>query len=477
MPSRAEYVRFPMIGILALGVFQSLELFAAEPVSAHPALIPMPARVEWRSGTTTAAVPFVHADELPAEGYEIDIAATGAVVRTSAPAGAFYAGQTLQQLRAADGSLPCVSIHDEPRFAWRGLMLDCSRTFQSPAYLRQTIDRMAAYKLNVLHLHLTDDQGWRLEIRKYPELTAKGSRFPAKFNEPEATQGFYTQDEMRALVAYAAERNVTLVPEIEMPGHSLAALSARPELSCTGGPFEIYPFFKGPGITPDIYCAGNEAVFDFMSNVLAEVVAIFPSTIVHIGGDEAPKSRWKACSRCQARMKELGLKNEEHLQAWFNQRVERMLHARGRRLIGWDEIMAGGLTPGSLVMSWRGTAGGEAAARAGHDVVMSPTSHCYFDYSYKQIGIERVYAYEPVPAGLSADQVRHILGAQANFWSHIDRTPARTDAQLFPRLIALAERTWSPQTCRDWPDFLRRLSAHKSRLAELKIAANREETW
>ena len=453
----------------------------ASSAAVHPALIPMPASVEWQDGAlpanraSAAAIRRVHIDGCPAEGYELQITTSGAVVRSSSAAGEFYAEQTLKQLRAADGSLPCVAIRDAPRFPWRGLMLDCSRTFQSVEYLRKTIDRLAAYKMNVLHLHLTDDQGWRLEIKKYPELTRKGARFPDKYHEPEARQGFYTQDQMRELVAYAAQRHVTIVPEIEMPGHSLAALSVMPQLSCTGGPFEIFPFFKGPGMTSDIYCAGNEEVFTFMSNVLAEVAAIFPSTVVHIGGDEAPKARWKKCPRCQQRMKEHGLKNEEQLQAWFNQRVEQMLKASGRRLIGWDEIMAGGLTPGSMVMSWRGTQGGEAAALAGHDVVMSPTSHCYFDYSYKQISTETVYSYEPVPAALPADKTRYILGAQANFWSHIDRTPERTDFQIYPRVLALAERVWSPQNCRVWQKFHARLQSQQARLAAMGVNYNASE--
>jgi len=490
---------FP-IGILAALFSQPLEIRAGE--VNHPALIPQPAAVQWREGVfragekiSVAAGPFTNEarllnlpiDEaagtirfvavagLPPEGYELDVATTGAILRASSPAGAFYAAQTLLQLRSPDHSFPCVAIRDAPRFSWRGLMLDCSRTFQSADYLRKTIDRLAAYKMNVLHLHLTDDQGWRLEIKKYPELTQKAARFPDQFHEPETVQGFYSQEQMRELVAYAASRHVTIVPEIEMPGHSLAALSVFPQLSCAGGPFEIFPFFKGPNITPDIYCAGNEEVFTFMSNVLAEVAAVFPSAVVHIGGDEAPKDRWKKCPRCQQRMKELGLQNEEQLQAWFNQRVEKMLNASGRRLIGWDEILEGGLTPGAMVMSWRGTKGGETAALAGHDVVMSPTSHCYFDYAYKVTSTQKVYAYEPIPAGLPADKARHILGAQANFWSHIDRTPERTDFQIYPRLLALAERTWSPQDCRDWQDFQVRLQSHHTRLAALGVHFNADE--
>jgi hexosaminidase len=504
---------FSLCGILAYATFHLAEIAVAAEVplavsavgavAPRPALIPQPANVEWREGAfaipanaaiapgafTNAArflsaalnipvragrqaLSFAQKDRLPAEGYELEVSTSGFTIHASSDAGAFYALQTLRQLRSAEGALPCVAIRDAPRFQWRGLMLDCSRTFQPLSYLHQTIDRLAAYKMNVLHLHLTDDQGWRLEIKKYPELTQKGARFPERFHEPETTQGFYTQEQMRELVAYAAARHVVLVPEIEMPGHSLAVLCAKPELSCAGGPFEIFPFFKGPSVTPDIYCAGNEAVFDFMSNVLAEVTGIFPSAVIHIGGDEAPKERWMKCPRCQQRLREAGLKDEEQLQAWFNQRIETVLNAAGRRLIGWDEIMAGGLTPGAIVMSWRGTKGGEAAALAGHDAVMSPTSHCYFDYTYKVTSTQKVYSYEPVPATLPADKVKHILGVQANFWSHIDRTPQRVDFQVYPRLLALAERSWSPQSCRDWQDFWARLQQHRSPLARMGVNFN-----
>lgn len=424
------------------------------------------------------------------EGYELQVSPEGIVIRAPKPAGVFYGVQTLLQMLDAPSAgvepgrvnaqmtaweIPCVAIRDHPRFKWRGLMLDCSRTFQSPDYLRKTIDRMAAYKMNVLHLHLTDDQGWRLEIKKYPELTKKGARFPQKYNEPESTQGFYTQREMRDLVEYARKRFVTIVPEIELPGHSLAALSCYPELSCTGGPFEIFPFFKGPGVTQEVFCAGNEETFRFFEDVFAEVADIFPSTFVHVGGDEVPKDRWKACPKCQQRMREEGLKNEQELQSYFIRRAESILKKHGRRLIGWDEILEGGLAPEATVMSWRGTAGGIAAARAGHDVVMSPTSHCYFDYDYKAINSKRAYEFEPVPAELSPEEGRHILGLQANFWSHIDRVPDKVDHQLFPRLLALAERAWSPADRRDWEGFRGRLKEHLPKLTRWGVHYNPQD--
>ena len=346
-------------------------------------------------------------------------------------------------------------------------MLDCSRTFQSVEYLKKTVDHLAFYKMNILHLHLTDDQGWRMEIKKHPELTRKGARFSPKYNEPESNQGFYTQTELRDLVKYAQLRGVTIVPEIEMPGHTLEVLVCRPDLSCTGKiPDDIFPFFKGSNITRDIFCAGNDDTFKFLEDVIDEVVDIFPSTFIHIGGDEAPKERWKACPKCQARIKAEGLKNEHELQSYFIRRVEKHINAKGRRLIGWSEILEGGLAPNAAVMDWIG--GGAEATEAGHDAVMSPTSHCYFDYSYKSISTEKAYAFNPV-AKLSPDQAKHLLGIQANFWSHIDREPALVDRQLFPRLISLAERAWSPAETTDWNHFKSRLGAHLPILEKMDI--------
>ena len=433
------------------------------------------------------------------EAYSIVVSPKQATLRASEPAGIFRATQTLLQLlpdwimsttRVAAVSpappskvkpgparlppepvacnIPCVKIEDTPRFAWRGLMLDCSRTFQSLDYLKQTLDRMACYKLNVLHLHLTDDQGWRLEIKKYPELTRKGAQFPARYNEPPSHQGFYTQEQMREVVAYAAARHITIVPEIEMPGHSLAALACYPRLSCTGGPFDIFPFFKGPDITANVFCAGNDASFEFLDGVLAEVAAIFPNQYIHIGGDEVPKTAWKVCPKCQARIKAEGLKDEGELQSYFTRRVEKLVEKHGKRLVGWDEIIEGGLAPNATVMSWRGMEGGMAAAKAGHDVVMSPTSHCYFDYPYSGIDSARVFAFDPV-AGIPPEAARHVLGLQANFWSHIDREPELVDRQLFPRLLALAERGWSADNRSEWTGYQRRARAQLPRLKQLGI--------
>ena len=479
-------------------------------------LLPIPAKIELRPGTfrldantrvvapaylkaeaTTLAAdlkltgPVLPPDQAPAttgtirlelnpelggmapEGYSLKVGGNGIELTAPTAAGIFYGGRTLLQLLpTADpggfGEIPGIRIKDAPRFAWRGLMLDCSRTFQSLEYLRATVDRMARYKLNTLHLHLTDDQGWRLEIQAYPELTRKGAVFPEQYGEPPRHQGFYTQAQMREFVAYAAARHVTIVPEIEMPGHSLAALSCYPELSCTGGPFEIFSFFKGPNVNANVFCAGNDATFEFFDKVLAEVAVIFPGSYIHIGGDEVPKTAWHACAKCQARMKAEKLTNEAELQSYFIRRAEKLVIKHGKRLIGWDEILEGGLAPNATVMSWRGVQGGIAAAGAGHDVVMSPTSHCYFDYTYQEIDSARVFSFDPV-AGMTPDAARHVLGLQANFWSHIDREPELVDRQLFPRLLALAERGWSQDNRGEWAGYQRRAQAQLPRLERLGI--------
>ncbi len=410
--------------------------------------------------------------DLGPEGYSLVAGPGGLVIRARGAAGFFYAGQTLGQMlegAPAQAPLPAVRIVDRPRFAWRGLMVDCSRTFWRRAYLERTIDRLARYKMNVLHLHLTDDQGWRVEIKSHPRLTRVGARFAERFHEPAERQGFYTQDDIRALVRYARQRHVTLVPELEMPGHCNAALVAYPDLSCTGGKYEVYPYFAGPGIQTDVLCPGNDRAFAVMEDALEEVMRLFPSTFIHIGGDECPKDRWKACPRCQARMRTEGLKSEEELQSYFIRRIGRFIASRGRRMIGWDEILEGGLAPGAAVMSWRGEAGGVAAARMGHTVVMSPTSHCYFDYDYGLISTRTAYGYEPVPKELTAAQGRLVLGAQANMWTHIARTEADVDRQVYPRLLSLAEATWTPRARKSWPDFSRRLAAQKLRLAALRV--------
>lgn len=394
-------------------------------------------------------------------GYQLQIRRKKIRLTAKEPAGLFYGLQTLKQLIPADGSgrIPCMDAADFPAFAWRGLMLDCSRTFLPKEYILRYIDRLAAIKMNVLHLHLTDDQGWRIEIRKYPELTRTCSVFDPQY--PGEVSGFYSQDDIREIVAYAQKNFITVVPEIEMPGHTTEIFAAYPQLSCTGRKSIIFPYFKGPGITGDILCAGNDSVFKMMEDVLSEVITLFPSEYIHIGGDEAPKEGWKKCPKCQSRIKSEGLKDEAELQSYFIRRIEKFINSKGRKLIGWDEILEGGLAENAAVMSWRGVQGGIEAARQGHHVVMSPTSHCYLDYSHETTSTEKVYSYDPVPQELADGQSKYILGAQANMWTHIARTETAIDAQVFPRLYALAEVLWTNPKVRDFSDFQHRIATLK----------------
>lgn len=419
----------------------------------------------------------VSADQLEAEGYLLSITTAAIHIEASKFAGFKNAVNTLNQLfylhsrdihqtNEDSRSLPVLSISDSPSFSWRGLMLDCSRTFIPIPEIKKIIDGLAFYKMNVLHLHLTDDQGWRLEIKKYPELTDLCSETDAKYTNDKG--GYYTQEEMKDLIEYADIRNVTIVPEIELPGHSNEIFAAFPELSCSGKQTEIFPFFSGPGVTEDIFCAGKEDVFAFLENVLDEVCELFPSDYIHIGGDEAPKVRWDNCEDCQRRIEDENLNDSHELQSYFIQRIEGFLNKKGKKLIGWDEILEGGLAENAAVMSWRGTQGGIDAASAGHPVVMSPTSHCYFDYSYGTTPVEKVYGFNPIPAELSASQAEFVLGAQANFWSHIDRQSYAMERQIFPRIIALSERLWSSEVS-DFVDFETRLESHYPILDSLKI--------
>jgi len=398
---------------LILGIVFALSISASAETNLN--LLPWPTEVEQLPGeyvVKTAKPEIVTKLKSGMEGYTLEVSPSEIVITAAEEGNAFYARQTLSQLTSSN-RVPCVRIVDKPRFAWRGLMLDCSRTFQSLDYLHKTIDRLAAYKMNVLHLHLTDDQGWRIEIKKHPELTRRGAFFSAKYDEPDRHQGFYTQDQLRELVRYAAARYVTIVPEIEMPGHSHEVLVCRPDLACTGKVTdEIFPFFKGPNVTRDVLCAGNDDTYRLIEDVLDEVMDMFPSQFIHVGGDEAPKDNWNLCPKCQARIKAEGLKNEHELQSYFIRRIEKYLNAKGRRLIGWSEILQGGLAPNAAVMDWIGGAG--PATKAGHDVVMSPTRYCYFDYANGAISSERAYSFEPA-AGLSAEQAKHVLGLQANF--------------------------------------------------------------
>jgi len=415
-------------------------------------------------------------DGLPAEGYRLTITPERITIAGKG-AGLFYGIQTLIQLIPAEGmaslSLPCVQIEDYPRFGYRGMMLDVCRHFFSVEFVKKYIDLMAAYKFNTFHWHLTDDQGWRIEIKKYPRLTTIGSqraqtvignyhdRTPQQYdNTPYG--GFYTQDQIRDVVKYAADRYITIIPEIEMPGHSEAALAAYPELSCD--PSRTYKVSETWGVFYDVYCP-SEKTFTFLQDVLTEVMDLFPSKYIHIGGDEVPKNVWKESPFCQKLIKKLKLKNEEGLQSYFIQRMEKFVNSKGRSIIGWDEILEGGLSPNATVMSWRGEAGGIAAAQQNHDVIMTPGSGgLYLDaaqgkLSDEPVGIggysplQKTYSYNPTPPSLTPDQQKHILGAQANLWTEYIPTEAKADYMLLPRLLAVSELNWTPLANKNFNDF------------------------
>ena len=425
--------------------------------------------------------------KLGQEGYLLSVAKDSVKIEAFAPAGLFYGVQSLYQLlppqieapRVASGiswSIPWVMIEDMPRFSWRGVHLDVGRHFFTKDDVKKYIDYLAMYKMNTFHWHLTEDQGWRIEIKKYPKLKEIGAWRRESMSDSRPHGGFYTQEEIREVVDYAAKHFITVVPEIEMPGHSQAALASYPELSCSGGPFKVGTEW---GVIYDVYCAGNEKTFEFLQDVLTEVIDLFPGVFVHIGGDEVPKLRWQNCVRCQARIKAEGLANENELQSYFIRRIEKFLNAKGKRLVGWDEILEGGLAPNATVMSWRGIVGGIAAAKSGHDVVMTPTSHCYFDYYQgqfdepKAIGgylpLELVYSYEPVPSELSPQEAKHILGSQANVWTEYMNDFPQVEYMLLPRMLALSEVVWSKKERRNFQDFSRRIIPHYERLAAKEV--------
>ena len=382
------------------------------------------------------------------EGYELDVAAGMILLKASAAAGLFYGMQTLRQLLPPEIESPTpvrgvileirnCHIEDQPRFPWRGMLLDCCRHFMDKAFVKRYIDLLAYHKMNRLHWHLTEDQGWRIEIKRYPKLTDIGAwrdELDHLPGEPATSGGFYTQDDIREIVAYAAERHVTVVPEIEMPGHSMAALAAYPELSCTGGAFDVESRW---GIYADVYCAGSEKTFEFMENVLLEVMELFPGEYIHIGGDECPKLQWDKCPKCQQRIVAENLADSHELQSYFITRIEKFLNAHGRRLIGWDEILEGGLAPAATVQSWRGTTGAVAAAKAGHDAINSPVSHAYFDYDIGTLNLKQVYSFDPVPEELTPEEAAHILGGECNMWTEFAPQPL-IDRKVFPRLLAMA---------------------------------------
>ncbi|SEA12078.1 hexosaminidase [Porphyromonadaceae bacterium KH3R12] len=404
----------------------------------------------------------------PTEGYQLKVDSKGCLITASDPVGAFYGCNTLLQLIEADPEkdgqycIKSVDIKDYPRFGWRGLMMDCSRTFLSMDYLKKTIDRMAFYKLNKLHLHLTDDQGWRLEIKSRPKLTSEGAAFAASSLEPENFSGYYTQQQMKELIAYAAQRHVEVIPEIEAPGHSSAALYAYPELSCSKLKVPVYPLFAFEGERlNDVYCAGTEDTYVFFKDVLGEVARIFPSPYIHLGGDEVRTQLWKECKVCRNKMNELGIDSEVLLQRYMMTRAAENVLSAGKMPICWDEAIEGDIGKDWIIMAWQEQEKGRIALQKGYQVVMTPTSHLYFDYSYATTPTRKVYSYDPVPPDATEDEKSRILGIQANYWTHIDRWESRIDYQLFPRVLALYEKAWSEETVVDYDDFRKRGKQHK----------------
>lgn len=418
------------------------------------------------------------------EGYRLTTDAQGVRLCARTPRGIFYGIQTLRKSMPASAQgatilLPSGQVEDQPRFAYRGMHLDVCRHFFPLSFVKKYIDLLALHNMNTLHWHLTDDQGWRLEIKKYPRLTEVGSqrsrtvigRNSGEYDET-PHGGFYTQEEAREIVRYAQERHITVIPEVEMPGHALAALAAYPEFGCTGGPYEVCPLW---GVFDDVFCIGNDQAMQFLEDVLAEVIDIFPSRYIHIGGDEAPRTRWQHCPQCQARIRAEKLKAdakhsaEDRLQSYCMTRIERFLNERGRQIIGWDEILEGDVAPNATVMSWRGSAGGIQAAQMGHDVIMTPNDYCYFDYYQTKerdneplaiggyVPLEKVYSLEPT-AQLTAEQARHIVGAQANLWTEYIATPEHVEYMVLPRMAALCEVQWSAPEKKSYDDFRNRLT-------------------
>lgn len=460
----------------------------------------------WKPQITTKSpksnyIQFKMDKNLKREEYTLDVSAKGIVITAKENAGFIYGLESIRQLLPAaieskaivsnvKWEIPSVSIKDEPRFQWRGLMLDLSRHFFDKSYVLETVDRLAMLKMNVLHLHLVDDQGWRIEIKKYPKLTEIGAwrvnqentswnaRLTVDPDEKGTYGGFLTQEELKEIVKYAAAKNIEIIPEIEMPAHVSSAIAAYPELACFNQKIGV----PSGGLWPitDIYCAGKESTFEFLQNVIDEVIAIFPSKYIHIGGDEATKTNWEKCPHCQKRMQDEGLKNVHELQSYFVKRMEKYINSKGKKVIGWDEILEGGLAPEATVMSWRGTEGGIEAAKQGHDVIMTPESHCYFNmYQGPQneepltfggyTPLSNVYQFDPVVDAMTPEQAKHVLGAQANLWAEYIATAAESEYMIFPRLAAMAEVLWSPKEARNWNDFTTRLPSLLERYDYLGI--------
>ncbi|MBK8699710.1 MAG: beta-N-acetylhexosaminidase [Saprospiraceae bacterium] len=417
---------------------------------------------------------------LAAEAYHLLVTSKGIEIRSAHQRGAIYALQTLRQLRETQNSrdkIPCLTIKDQPRFSYRGMHLDVGRHFFPVSFVKQYIDLLSMYRFNTFHWHLTEDQGWRIEIKKYPKLQSTAAyrketvighnnTTPRQF-DGKPYGGYYTQEEIKEVVKYAMARGITIIPEIELPGHAQAAIAAYPELGCTGKAAEVATYW---GVFDEVYCP-SEKTFTFLQDVLDEVMALFPSPYIHIGGDECPKTRWKESKFCQDLIKKVNLKDEHELQSYFIQRIEKYLNSKGRYIIGWDEILEGGLAPNATVMSWRGVEGGIAAARQKHDVIMTPTDYCYFDYYQSRhaneplaiggfLPLSKVYGYEPVPEGLEEEAHRYILGTQGNVWTEYMDTPEKVLYMVLPRMQALAEVAWSDPKVKNYDHFLQRLNTH-----------------
>ena len=462
-------------------------------------LLPLGGHAEGLTGNITLSESNAPASLGP-EGYQLEVQSDSVLISAPTQAGLFYGVQTLLQLFPSQvyssrlvnnvhWASPCISIEDQPRFRWRGYMLDVSRHFFNKQEVKKILDAMAVHKLNMFHWHLTDDQGWRIEIKKYPRLTEVGAwRKRIGFNlDPKASTaygpdgrygGFYTQADIREIVAYAAARHITIVPEIEMPGHSSAALAAYPEYSC----FPDRAHFTtdaGAGVFAGVYCPGKESTYEFLENILTEVMELFPGQYIHIGGDEVPKQSWKDCASCQELMQKQGLKTQAELQSYFVGRIAKFLQDHGRSPIGWTEISQGGLPPGTTVMDWLGQA--VDIANQGHDVVMTPNEYCYFDYyqsrdrageppaSGAYLPLRKVYSFEPVPEGVTPKNRSHILGPQANLWTEYIPSLKQAEYMTFPRLCAMSEVAWSPGGPRDLDDFEKRLKFHLHRLEHMDV--------
>lgn len=434
-----------------------------------------------KASKATHKIKLVLDEDFAEEAYYLKITCTDILIKAKSAPGLFYGIQSFLQLLPSTFStvktvdLQGVVIHDQPKFAWRGMHLDVARHFFSKDFVKKYIDFLALYKMNVFHWHLTDDQGWRIQIKKYPKLTQIGAwrngSMIGHYREQKFDTlrygGYYTQEEIKEVVAYAQERHITIVPEIEMPGHAVAAIASYPFLSCTANAIEVE---KKWGVFDDVFCPKNET-FQFLEDVLTEVMPLFPSEYIHIGGDECPKNNWKKCAHCQSLIQKEGLKDEHELQSYFIKRIEKFINAHGKKIIGWDEILEGGLAPNAAVMSWRGTEGGIAAAKLQHKVVMSPGSHCYFDHYQGDpqneplaIGgyttLEKVYSFNPVPKELSDEQKKYILGAQANVWTEYITNEAHVEYMVFPRICALSEVLWGTADTQKFSEFRERLFTH-----------------